>query len=71
MLSPATEPVQITVVENEICHFCTDARQALAALVTRFPIKVDSMDVRGTPAGADGPAPGSDEHAHTAGRPLL
>jgi hypothetical protein len=43
---PPAEPVQITVVESEACHFCADAHKVLAALATRFPIKVGSIDVR-------------------------
>jgi hypothetical protein len=39
-------PVTVTVVESEACHFCADAHEVLAALATRFPIKVDSVDVR-------------------------
>jgi alkyl hydroperoxide reductase subunit AhpF len=44
--TPASEPVQITVVESEACHFCADAHQALATFATRFPVSVRTVDVR-------------------------
>ncbi len=47
--APAAEPVQITVVESEACHFCADAHQALAALALLFPMRVASVDVRSEP----------------------
>jgi hypothetical protein len=43
---PAAEPVQITVVESESCHFCADAHQALAALAGSYPLSIDTVDVR-------------------------
>jgi glutaredoxin len=43
--APAIEPVQITVVESEACHFCEDARQVLAKLTPSFPLTIDTVDV--------------------------
>ncbi len=44
--APATKPVQITVVESTACHFCEDAHRVLATLATRYPLSIDTMDVR-------------------------
>ncbi|WP_121258982.1 glutaredoxin [Nocardioides ferulae] len=44
--TPSPGPVQITVVESEACHFCADAHEALAALAVRYPMSVESVDVR-------------------------
>jgi alkyl hydroperoxide reductase subunit AhpF len=44
--TPPPGPVQITVVESEACHFCADAHQALAVLAVRYPMSVESVDVR-------------------------
>ncbi|MDP3891524.1 glutaredoxin [Nocardioides sp.] len=45
-LLPGSEPVRITVVASEACHFCEDAHRALAALARCYPVAVDTMDVR-------------------------
>jgi hypothetical protein len=44
-----TEPARITVVESEACHFCDDAQRALSDLATRYPLTVDTVDVRSGP----------------------
>lgn len=44
--APATEPVQITVVESAACHFCEDAHQAIATLAASYPLSTDTVDVR-------------------------
>ena len=44
--TPAFEPVRITVVDSEACHFCEDAHRALAALAASYPLAVDNVDVR-------------------------
>lgn len=44
--APAAEPVQVTVVESEACHFCSDAQQALAGFAQRYPLRIDTVDVR-------------------------
>lgn len=48
MSSPtqAAEPVGITVVDSEACHFCEDAHRALAALAASYPLVVDTVGVR-------------------------
>ena len=43
---PATEPVHITVVESEACHFCADAHDVLAGLAVTSPLTVETVDVR-------------------------
>ena len=44
--TPASEPVRITVVESEACHFCEDAHRALATLAASYPLAVDTVAVR-------------------------
>lgn len=44
--TPAVEPVRITVVDSEACHFCEDAHRALAALAADYPLVVHTVDVR-------------------------
>ena len=44
-----TEPTRITVVESEACHFCDDAQRALSDLATRYPLTVETVDVRSGP----------------------
>lgn len=44
--APATEPVQITVVESVACHFCEDAHQVLATLAAGYPLSIETVDVR-------------------------
>jgi glutaredoxin len=44
--TPASEPVRITVVHSEACHFCEDAHQALTALADSYPLALDTLDVR-------------------------
>ena len=44
--TPASEPVRITVVDSEACHFCEDAHRALAALAASYPLDVNNVDVR-------------------------
>jgi hypothetical protein len=44
--APPIEPVQITVVESAACHFCEDAHQVLVALTARYPLIIDTVDVR-------------------------
>jgi glutaredoxin len=41
-----TEPARITVVESEACHFCDDAKRALSELAARYPLAVETVDVR-------------------------
>jgi alkyl hydroperoxide reductase subunit AhpF len=48
----APVPVRITVVESEACHFCADAQRAIAALAERYPVVVDTVDLR-SPAGQE------------------
>lgn len=43
---PAGEPARITVVQSEACHFCEDARLALAGLADDYPLTVETVDVR-------------------------
>lgn len=43
---PVFEPVRITVVDSEACHFCEDAHRALAALGANYPLAVDTVDAR-------------------------
>ena len=55
-----TEPVKVTVVTAEACHFCDDARAALAELAHAYPLAIHVI-----------PAVGSEGqallHAHSAG----
>jgi hypothetical protein len=44
--TPAFEPVRITVVDSEACHFCEDAHRALTALAANYPLAVDTVAVR-------------------------
>ena len=44
--TPAFEPVRITVVDSEACHFCEDAHRALTAFAANYPLAVDTVDVR-------------------------
>lgn len=44
--TPAAEPVQITLVESEACHFCADAHEVLEVFATSYPLTVESIDVR-------------------------
>lgn len=44
--TPAFEPLRITVVDNEACHFCEDAQRALATLAASYPLAVDTVAVR-------------------------
>jgi len=41
-----TEPARITVVESKACHFCDDAHRALSDLAARYPLVVETVDVR-------------------------
>lgn len=43
---PSSEPTRITVVEGEACHFCDDAQQALRELAARYPLTVETVDLR-------------------------
>ncbi|HEU4512872.1 MAG TPA: glutaredoxin family protein [Nocardioidaceae bacterium] len=43
---PPTTPARITVVESEACHFCEDAQKALSELAARYPLTVETVDVR-------------------------
>lgn len=43
---PSPQPARITVVESEACHFCEDARRALSDLAARYPLMVETVDVR-------------------------
>jgi glutaredoxin len=43
---PPTAPTRITVVESEACHFCEDAHRVLSELAARYPLTVDTVDVR-------------------------
>jgi hypothetical protein len=55
-----TEPVKVTVVTAEACHFCDDARAALAELADAYPLAIHVV-----PAGSgEGQAL---LHAHGAG----
>lgn len=40
------DPARITIVEADACHFCEDAHQVLAGLVERWPLEVETVDVR-------------------------
>lgn len=40
------ELARITVVESEACHFCEHAHRALQDLATRYPLTVETIDVR-------------------------
>ena len=40
------EPVRITVVDSEACHFCDDAQRALTELAENYPLAVETIDVR-------------------------
>lgn len=42
----STTSMQVTVVESEACHFCEDARAALAGLATAYPLTVRTLDIR-------------------------
>jgi glutaredoxin len=46
---PSPEPTRITVVESEACHFCEDAHRALSELAARYPLTVETVDVRSEP----------------------
>ena len=41
--TPAFEPLRITVVDSEACHFCEDAHRALATLAASYPLAVDTL----------------------------
>lgn len=41
-----TTAARVTVVESSACHFCADARQALAELAATYPLVVDRVDAR-------------------------
>lgn len=43
---PSPAPARITVVESEACHFCEDAHRALSELAARYPLTVETVDVR-------------------------
>lgn len=45
-----TEPVHVTVVIARGCHFCEDARQALAELGRLYPLAVEEFPA-GSPVG--------------------
>lgn len=45
-----TGPVQVTVVIARGCHFCQDARQALAELGRLYPLAVEEL-AAGSPVG--------------------
>lgn len=52
-LQPSSlEPVHVTVVESEACHFCADAQHELTRLAATFPLTVDTVDMRSA-AGRD------------------
>ena len=40
----APDTVAVTVVHSPACHFCDDARVALADLATEFPLTVEFVD---------------------------
>ena len=40
------EPVRITIVESEACHFCEDAHRVLAELAGSYPVAVETVDLR-------------------------
>ena len=42
--SRAPDTVAVTVVHSPACHFCDDARAALADLATEFPLTVEYLD---------------------------
>lgn len=44
--SSAPEPVEITVVESEACHFCAAALEAIAGAAATYPIRIRRLDVR-------------------------
>jgi len=39
-------PVQVTVVESEVCHFCVDAHRVLVDLTADFPLVLATVDIR-------------------------
>lgn len=41
----SSSAAQITVVESEGCHFCVDARRALAELSETYPVRVVTLDL--------------------------
>ena len=43
---PAVRSAQITVVESEGCHFCAEAHSVLSELATRYPLAVETVDIR-------------------------
>lgn len=43
---PAGEPVRITVVASEACHFCDDAHRVLDELAPSHRLVVETVDVR-------------------------
>lgn len=44
---PVTAPVVVTIVHSPACHYCDDARRALAELETRYPLTVDLVPADG------------------------
>ena len=40
---PAPDTAAVTVVHSPACHFCDDARAALADLATEFPLTVEYL----------------------------
>jgi glutaredoxin len=42
----SAEPVRITVVQSEACHFCEDAQRPLTELAESYPLAADIVDVR-------------------------
>ena len=39
-------PTRVVVVESEACHFCEDAHRVLGELSSRYPLTVETIDVR-------------------------
>ena len=40
------EPIRVTLVESEACHFCDDARGSLSDLARTYPVDIEVIDVR-------------------------
>ncbi|HVQ18132.1 MAG TPA: glutaredoxin [Actinomycetes bacterium] len=42
----APEPIRISLVESEACHFCEEARSSLDELARAYPLLIDIIDIR-------------------------